>query len=448
MTAAEPMDVVIVGAGFAGLGTAAALRRFGVRRFVVIERGWNVGAFWTGVYDRLHLHSPWHDLPEDGGLVRRYPMYKSRDEVLHYLDAYAHRFRLHARVRCGDTAMRIARAPAADGWIVETAQTAYHARYVVLATAMNREPTMPEVPDRPAFRGHVLHAARYRNALPFAGQRVLVVGSGNSAAEIALDLVDHGARAVDLWVRGPRHFLPRSRMTALFLVSRLLGMSSPRALDRFQRVAPGTPPFARVVRQRDRLAGRIGLDLSRYGIRRPAAGPFTEMLTRGRVPVFDRGTARAIGEERIGVVDGTARPLRGFTAHGVRLGDGETHYDAVLFATGFAPRLEPLLPDHARLLGPRPGGRAPRIDAQTRSTVEPTLFAPSFGVSLNGGAGLGRFGWAAGAQIAAELAAGSRLATPPLATPAARDRRQRAATARAGAAGRRSRAAGASPSQT
>ena len=60
-------DALILGAGFAGLGAAARLRQAGVP-FAVLEQGPGVGAFWKGTYDRVRLHSPDHDLPQDGGL--------------------------------------------------------------------------------------------------------------------------------------------------------------------------------------------------------------------------------------------------------------------------------------------------------------------------------------------------------------------------------------------
>lgn len=81
----EVADVVIIGAGFCGLATGAALRACGVENFIILEQGSDVGNFWSRTYDRLHLHSAWHDLPHDAGLNARYAMYKPRDEVVSVL---------------------------------------------------------------------------------------------------------------------------------------------------------------------------------------------------------------------------------------------------------------------------------------------------------------------------------------------------------------------------
>ena len=65
-------ELIVVGAGFAGLSLAAHLRKFHFDDFLLLEKGANVGGFWAGNYDRIRIHSPYHDLPGDGGLRRRY----------------------------------------------------------------------------------------------------------------------------------------------------------------------------------------------------------------------------------------------------------------------------------------------------------------------------------------------------------------------------------------
>ena len=67
----ESFDAIVIGAGFCGLGAGAALRAKGVTRFAILEQGGEVGHFWTRTYDRIHLHSAFHDLPDDGGCAAR-----------------------------------------------------------------------------------------------------------------------------------------------------------------------------------------------------------------------------------------------------------------------------------------------------------------------------------------------------------------------------------------
>src|SRR5918995_3043295 len=178
------VDAIVIGGGAAGLAAAAMLKRRGLEP-VVLERGPEVGWSWYGRYDRLHLHTvrwlsglPGHRIP------RRYGRWPSRERVCEYLRDYAERHGLD--VRCGIEAERVERT--ADGWRVETTAGPLEAARVVVATGYNAQPVVPDWPGKDAFPGTLIHSSIYRNAEPFRGQEVLVVGAGNSAAEIAVDL--------------------------------------------------------------------------------------------------------------------------------------------------------------------------------------------------------------------------------------------------------------------
>jgi indole-3-pyruvate monooxygenase len=402
----ERLDALVIGAGFAGLGVGAALRAAGQERFAILEQGRCVGHFWSTTYDRLHLHSAFHDMPHDGGMRREYPIFLARNALLDYLRRYAELHRLGAHLRFGSRVARVQRVTAApDGyeWEIETAAGRLLARHVAVATAVNRVPKIPELPGRDAFPGTVRHSAEYRNAVPFVGRSVLVVGSGNSAAEISLDLVEHGAREVAMWVRGPRHFIPIGRMALLFRLARLFGMFSEAAVAATHRVTFGTPEFERVVAERDKLARRLSVDLSRYGIRMPARGPMAETLLAGRITTFDQGAIARIRRGDIRIIDGNQHPLHGFSAAGVHLGETEARFDDVILATGFEPRVEDFIAD-SELLGPGHNfARYPLTDGRCRSRIHPSIFFPGFDRSPLGGHSLGRWGWEVGETIAAAL---------------------------------------------
>jgi indole-3-pyruvate monooxygenase len=408
----ETHDAVVIGAGFAGLGTAAALRAKGVRRFVVLEQGGGVGHFWTQTYDRLHLHSAFHDMPNDGGLRARYPVFLPRDQLIDYFRRYADLHGLAEHFRFGTRVGRVERVDPAgnDGheWELDTSKGRVRARYVAVATATNRVPKSPVIPGRERFRGSVLHSAEYRNAAPFAGRSVLVVGSGNSAAEICLDLVQGGALEVSMWVREPRHFIPLSRMALLFRLFRLLGQFTDAKKWQQHRIEYGTPEFERTIAMRDRMASLLSVDLSRYGIRKPRDGPMEETFRKGRIPTFDQGAIPLIRRGAIRVIDGNVRPIVAFEEEGVRLGDEVECLDSVIFATGFEPGLDEFIAD-PELLGPvRFAQLVPLTDGRTRSRVYPSIFFPSFEISPLGGISLGRFGWEAGERIADALGADTR----------------------------------------
>ncbi|MFN3496592.1 MAG: flavin-containing monooxygenase, partial [Hydrogenophaga sp.] len=189
-------DVLIIGAGPAGLATAACLAPLGLE-VKLIDRALEPASSWRHHYERLHLHTvkshsalPGLPFPDSA------PRYVPRESVVEYLMAYAEHHGL--RPELGQEVVAIEPAPPGTvaRWSATTAGGGQRlaARHVVLATGANRKPSAPELPGQADFGGRILHSRSYRNAAPFAGQRVLVVGMGNTGAEIALDLVEHGVR--------------------------------------------------------------------------------------------------------------------------------------------------------------------------------------------------------------------------------------------------------------
>jgi indole-3-pyruvate monooxygenase len=352
----EQIDVVVIGAGPAGLAVGACLRRVGVD-FVILEREATVGATWRRHYDRLHLHTdrahsslPFLPLPRD------YPRYPSRDQVVAYLEAYARAFELAPR--CGEEVSGA--RPSGGGWEVETPRARYRARAVVVATGAFAVPVRPRWPGLDDFRGPVVHSAEYRNGERFRGARVLVVGLGNSGGEIAIDLVEHGARPT-LAARGPVNLLPRDLLGLPILTWAI-------ALSRL-------PPALADALARPLLWLAVG-DPSRYGLRRPEHGPMQQIRDRARIPLIDVGTLPLIRAGRIAVRPGVAR----FTPEGVEFeGGGVEAFDAAVLATGFGHGLERFIEGAERILGPEG-----RPAASGRETALPGLYLCGFHVAPTG----------------------------------------------------------------
>ncbi|KFG74732.1 flavin-containing monooxygenase [Streptomyces mutabilis] len=197
----EHVDVAVIGGGQSGLATAHALRRQG-REPVVLEASAQASGSWPRYYDSLTLFSPvgHSSLPglPFGGDPDRYP---HRDEVVAYLLRYADR--LDADIRTG---ARVREAATADGGFTLTLEDGRRlsTRGVVAASGSFGRPCRPGLPGLEDFAGAVLHAAEYRAPQPFAGQRVVVVGAGNSAVQIAAELAAHAR--VTLAARHPVRF--------------------------------------------------------------------------------------------------------------------------------------------------------------------------------------------------------------------------------------------------
>src|SRR6476661_7621432 len=198
-------DVVIVGAGPAGLATSRELRRAGVDH-VVLERGAEIGHTWAHLYDGLVLHTGKHFSALPGmAFPAATPLFPSRRDFLEYLRRYADTFQVPVETSTNVT--RIERAT--GGWTVHsTAGAALHARAIVVATGVVSNPYLPDIPGAARFEGAIIHSVFYRQPDPLRGKRVLVVGAGNSAAEISAELAAAGVD-VTVAVRSGAPVVPR-----------------------------------------------------------------------------------------------------------------------------------------------------------------------------------------------------------------------------------------------
>jgi putative flavoprotein involved in K+ transport len=322
-------EAVVIGAGPGGLAAAAMLQHAGVET-VVVDRADSVGASWRGHYDRLHLHTVrWLSHLPGFRIPRRYGKWVARADVVRYLESYCAHHRLD--VRLNTTVSRIDRA--GDGWVLRSPDGDIEARYVVVATGHNHTPALPEWPGADTFTGELLHASRYRNATPYAGRSVLVVGSGNTGAEIAVDLVESGAREVRIAIRTPPHIVLREKYgvpsLALGVLFRHL---PPRVFD----------PIAAAMRKVD-----IG-DLSPYGLPTPTDGLYERIRNDDAIPLVDVGFIDALKQGTVTV----APAVTGFDGDDVLLADGSRlQPDTVIAATGYRRALEPLV-GHLGVLGP------------------------------------------------------------------------------------------------
>jgi cation diffusion facilitator CzcD-associated flavoprotein CzcO len=315
-------QVLVIGGGAAGLSAAGALKKASFAP-VVLERDAAIGGTWARRYDRLHLHT----IRQLSGLAhlpmpRRYPRYVSRDQYVRYLQHYARRMGLNVITGC-DVRRVTPLVGAADPlWQVETNQGTWTSRVVVIATGQYSVPRLPSWPGRETYTGQLIHSSDYRNGRAWSGKRALVVGVGNSGAEIATDLVDAGAAFVAISIRNPP-FLTRRDTYGLpvQLLSFPLSMLPPRAADMLARGVM-----------------RVAFsDMHRHGIESPGYTPYQDH----RVPVIDVGFAEAVKKGRVAV-----RPdVTGLTPAGVKFSTGqEEAFDLVVAATGFSSGLEQLLP--------------------------------------------------------------------------------------------------------
>jgi Pyridine nucleotide-disulphide oxidoreductase len=342
----QSCDAIVIGAGPAGLAAAAALRARGLDA-AILEKSDAVGAVWRRHYDRLHLHT---DRARSGlpglAIPKSYGRYPSRAHVLEYLEAYAAKFALEPVFNAPVHAVR------RDGriWRAESGQNSQSAPVVVVATGWADYPYKPTWPGMGTFGGSILHSSAYRNPALFAGKRVLVIGYGNSGAEIALDLAE-AAIDVTLSVRSPVNIVPRE----LFGVPILF----------FPAAEQWLPP--RVADALNAPAIRLAVgSLATAGLTKAAKGPLRTIAEDGRPPLIDIGTLEAIRDGRIKM----RGDIASFTATGVAFKHSPAEpFDAAILATGFRPDLRALLPNAQGVLS---ASGAPLVSG--RPTSEPGLF--------------------------------------------------------------------------
>ncbi|MGW0755205.1 flavin-containing monooxygenase [Streptomyces sp. NPDC002814] len=330
----SPTDrpVYIIGGGPGGLAAAYALRARGIRA-VVLEKSDRVGASWRRHYDRLHLHTT-RRLSGLPGLPmpRRFGRWVSRDNVVRYLEKYAEHHELE--IVTSVEVSRVDRAPDGSGWLLHaTGGRELTGAAVIVATGYNHTPHLPDWPGRDSYTGDLLHAADYRSAEPYAGRDVLVVGVGNTGAEIAVDLVEGGASRVRLSVRTAPHIVRRSTAGWAAQYTGVLCRRLPVGLvDRLAR------PLAKVSVP----------DLSEHGLPRPDTGLYSR-VNEGSIPVQDVGLIDAVRKGTVEVV----AAVDGFEDGKVVLADGNrVGPDTVIAATGYIRALEGLV-GHLHVLDTR-----------------------------------------------------------------------------------------------
>jgi cation diffusion facilitator CzcD-associated flavoprotein CzcO len=301
----------LIGAGAAGLGALKVLRDegFSVDCF---ERGDRVGGHWHRDYECLHLITPRDSSGFEGfPMPAEFPLFPSRDQMLEYILGFAARNDLGSHIRF-DTEVTSARPLGADGlegWEVTTSdgrRRTYDG--VIVANGHLWDPFVPEYPGR--FEGHVVHSGRYRDPGDLHGERVLVVGAGNSGCDLAVDAAQAGRRTV-VSIRNGLVFQPKTLFgrprSELPLLTRLPIPLQERATRALIDVALGRP--------------------ERYGLPAPA----TRNLHRNR-PVVNGQLLHFIHHGRVRVAPGIER----FDGHDVHFTDGSVRsFDTIVYATGF-----------------------------------------------------------------------------------------------------------------
>ncbi len=330
MSEDRSLPVCIVGAGSSGVAAAKALKQKGVD-FECFEIGSDIGGMWryendnglSSAYRSLHIDTSRHNLGyPDFPIPDRYPDFLSHAQVLEYLESYADRFgvRPHIRFR---TRVEDVRPHAEGGWQVRLAGGGTHRyRAVLVANGHLWDPRWPDFAGR--FDGPVIHSHHYRTAEPFREKRVLVVGIGNSAVDIAVDVC-----------RQAKSTIISTRRSAWIMPKYIMGVPVDRwSAFLMRRLRLPTRLTRSLMRRLMYLA--VG-DQARYGLPRPAHPIWREHATLSQelLPYVGHGwirvkpDVRELQPDAVAFADGTTEPV-----------------DAIIHATGYKatfPFIDPAL---------------------------------------------------------------------------------------------------------
>lgn len=326
--------VCVIGAGVSGLTAIKALGEAGVPA-EGIERGSDIGGMWrykndsgtSSAYRSLHIDSSrqslaWPDFP----LADDLPDYPSHSQMLAHFERYADRFALRERIRFGETVTAV--IPEGEGFAVTTQPsgggeaTTRRYRAVIVANGHLSEPRLADFPG--TFDGETIHSHHYREAAPFEGKRVLVVGIGNSAVDIAVDIAK---RAEAVWMS--------TRRSAWIMPKYLAGVPADRVLGFLIRRLRMPVPMARATFAK--LARLAYGKQERFGVPRPAHPVWREhaTLSQDLLPYLGHGwltmkpNVAQLEGDHVAFIDGTREKV-----------------DAIIYATGYRtvfPFLDPSL---------------------------------------------------------------------------------------------------------
>jgi len=307
-------NTLIIGASVSGLACAACLQKRGIE-YKIIEKESQIAAPWHNHYDRLHLHT-------NKGLStlpfikfnKSVPCYPSRKQVIEYLDTYQKVFDICPDFdTCAESVKK-----EADYWITETNMGVIQSKYLIIATGPYGKPKPFQLKGLESFPGKIIHSSQYNTGRNFIDQKVLVVGFGNSACEIAIDLYEQGAMP-SMSVRSPVNVIPRDIFGIPVLrLSLILSRFPPRVADLINA------PLLRLM---------FG-DLTKLGLRKMQYGVFEQIKRDGKIPLLDIGTIKHIREGHISVQN-EIDYVEGKTVH---FTDGrKDEFDSIVAAVGYYP---------------------------------------------------------------------------------------------------------------
>ena len=334
------VDVLIIGAGFAGLGAAIRLQQAGVTNIAILERGSEVGGTWRDnqypgaacdIPSNLYSYSFAQNPHWSRG-------FSGSREILGYVHHLVQRFDLARLVRFDQDVVSMDFDEATGRWSIRTANGRTHrARSVVMAQGPLSNSSWPKIQGLETYAGHKIHSARWDHSYDFTGKRVAVIGTGASAIQIVPELVKQAAQ-VTVFQRTAPWVMPRPDYRSPEW-SRKLFARVPAAQTAFRELLYWVHESMAVGVVWTTPVTRIFEGLAKAWLRSQVRDP---KLRRQLTPAYRLGCKRIlISNDWYAALQApncelVTTPIAALSPGGIRTAEGTEHpFDCIVFATGF-----------------------------------------------------------------------------------------------------------------
>ena len=335
-------EVVVVGAGFSGIGAAIKLDKAGFRDWAILEDGDGVGGAWhwntyPGVAVDIPSFSYQFSFETRGDWSR---VYAPGDELKAYAEHCVDEYGLRSRIRLNKRVVGGSFDEDEHFWRVQTADgEEVTARFVVGATGVFTDPKRPDIEGLDDFAGPVMHTARWDHGLDLRGKRVGVIGTGASAVQVIPSIAAVVDRLV-VFQRTPIWCLPKLDLPISGGLRSLLRLPFGRrparvASQAFVELTFPLPAHFHGVVPLSHVGAKVGRDLLRKQVRDPEVrDKLTPRYALGcKRPGFSNDYLRTFNRDNV-LLETT--PIEAVTADGVRVAGGAPHpVDVLVLATGF-----------------------------------------------------------------------------------------------------------------
>ncbi len=409
-------SVIIIGAGWSGVGVAGSLAFHGVDDYLILEQKECYGGFWKdATYDSVRMHdlSRLYQTPSE--IAEKYKdQFLNRIQVTQYLREYAEHYSMPSKTVFNFQVTKV-RQNEDSSWVIDGGNTrnktnhTYTCTYLCIATSYCRVPFIPNIlkESMQGYEGQIMHSAHYKNPQSFnklsSGSKILIIGGGHSASEIGTELADKGFKVV-ISYRSGQYFMRQADWTAYL---------SQQTIDKAMQswnCCMADAQFNELLDQYNARFSALIYDINNdINWPKPELPPASFLVLHKKTFIDD---PHFFEQLQLGNITATG-PVERITTTGVKFVDGRClDFDGIVLCTGFRPGLDEFLENADAYTSlrrypnmPPEKFPLPLTDGRCKSIVKPNLFFPGFDYGINQRVDFAVYSWHVGEQIAKELKA-------------------------------------------